>query len=66
MIQKMGAGQEGWKGYVREEGLLSGRGLDCGHYIPEEKSGEVLEEILQFMIWYAEVRVLSVGSGGNN
>jgi haloacetate dehalogenase len=29
---------------------VSGRALDCGHYLPEEKPGEVLTEIREFLL----------------
>lgn len=28
---------------------VTGRGLDCGHYIPEEKSEDLLQEIFGFL-----------------
>lgn len=29
---------------------VTGRGLDCGHYIPEEKSEDLLQEIFEFLL----------------
>ncbi|MEQ1659875.1 MAG: alpha/beta hydrolase, partial [Hylemonella sp.] len=29
-------------------GLVQGRALSCGHYLPEEAPDEVLQEFLQF------------------
>jgi haloacetate dehalogenase len=36
---------EVWRGYAEQ---VEGRALDCGHYVPEEASDEVLEEFLRF------------------
>lgn len=29
--------------------IVTGRGLDCGHYLPEEAPGEVLSELVKFL-----------------
>jgi haloacetate dehalogenase len=50
MIEKMGGALDAWTGYVTEEGLLSGKGVEGGHYIPEERPDDVLQEILTFML----------------
>jgi haloacetate dehalogenase len=37
---------EDWQAF--SEAKVSGRALDCGHYIPEEKPTEMIEEIMAF------------------
>lgn len=53
MIQGYGDVVGIWEGYcgeeMRKQGKVSGRGLKgCGHYIPEEKDRELLEEVMAF------------------
>jgi haloacetate dehalogenase len=38
-----------WKKVCYENVTVSGRGLECGHYIPEERPKELFDEILAFM-----------------
>lgn len=38
---------EVWRGYAA--GPLTGRGLDCGHFLPEERPEEVAAELLGFL-----------------
>lgn len=49
MIEKMGGAVDVWEGFCERDVEVSGRSLDCGHYVPEEKDEELLEEILEFM-----------------
>jgi len=49
IIEKMGDAVEVWKSYSGDKTLVSGRGMDCGHYIPEEKPDELLKEIEEFL-----------------
>ena len=49
MIGKMGDPVNVWKEHCEDQVLVTGRALDCGHYIPEEKPDEVLQEILGYM-----------------
>ena len=49
MIEKMGGAEKVWKEYSEAENEVAGKGLDCGHYIPEERPDELLVEILEFM-----------------
>jgi haloacetate dehalogenase len=32
----------------RAAGAVTGKALDCGHYLPEERPEETAEELLQF------------------
>ena len=50
MIEKMGRALEIWQDYSVEGVEVTGRSLDCGHYIPEEKPEELIQEITGFMI----------------
>ncbi|CAD6575121.1 MAG: hypothetical protein TREMPRED_001311 [Tremellales sp. Tagirdzhanova-0007] len=49
MIEKVGNAVNIWKEYSEDQVLVTGRALDCGHYIPEEKPEELLQEILGLM-----------------
>lgn len=49
MIEKMGTALDVWRGYASEGTKVSGQSYDCGHYIPEERPDELLQEILEFM-----------------
>lgn len=42
MIAILGNVKEIWKGYCTDEVELSAEALDCGHYVAEEKPGELL------------------------
>jgi haloacetate dehalogenase len=49
MIPKFGDPVEVWKKVSDEAKVkVTGRSLACGHYIPEEKSDELLKEIVDF------------------
>ncbi|KII86968.1 hypothetical protein PLICRDRAFT_276202 [Plicaturopsis crispa FD-325 SS-3] len=41
---------EVWKGVSDAQVEVTGTSLDCGHYIPEEQSEEVLKEIFAFLL----------------
>jgi hypothetical protein len=49
MIEVMGNALETWKAYSADSVEVSGRSLDCGHYIPEEQPQALLEEIFAFL-----------------
>ena len=49
IIGKMGDPVETWKSYSSEKTQVSGRSVDCGHYIPEEQPDELLKEIHEFL-----------------
>jgi haloacetate dehalogenase len=49
IIAKMGGAVGPWKECCAEGTEVSGRALECGHFMPEERPEEVLEEILTFM-----------------
>lgn len=48
MIERYGDVLGVWKGYSDESVEVSGKKLDCGHYIPEEKPKELLAEVIDF------------------
>jgi len=50
MIAKYGDVVAEWKKVCHEDIVeVTGRQMDCGHYIAEEKSEELLQEILDFL-----------------
>jgi haloacetate dehalogenase len=49
MIQSYGDVLGIWAGYCGEGVKISGKSLNCGHYVPEEQPEEVLAEILDFL-----------------
>jgi haloacetate dehalogenase len=48
MIPKFGDPVEIWKEVSGDNVQVTGRSIDSGHFIPEEKSKEVLKEIIDF------------------
>ena len=36
-----------WQSYTK--GRVSGKSIDCGHFIPEEKPNETINEIINFL-----------------
>ncbi|ORY23709.1 Alpha/beta hydrolase fold protein [Naematelia encephala] len=48
MINNFGDVLDIWKGYCNDTVALSGKALDCGHYIAEEQPEELLKEALEF------------------
>jgi haloacetate dehalogenase len=49
IVEKMGGAIETWTSYAAEGLDVSGRSLECGHYIPEEKPEELVEEIFALL-----------------
>lgn len=49
IIEAYGDVVAAWKKVCDEKVNVTGRGLECGHYIAEHKSQELLQEILEFM-----------------
>ena len=48
-MSKDGDAVEVWKRYSSDKTTVSGRAVDCGHYIPEEAPEELLAEIEEFL-----------------
>ena len=48
-MSKDGDAVDVWKSYSSDKTTVSGRAVDCGHYIPEEAPEELLAEIEEFL-----------------
>lgn len=48
MIERYGDVVGVWRGYCDSGVEVTGKSLECGHYIPEEKPEKMVEEIIDF------------------